>query len=142
MAQVSPPAAHRLLVVEDDADSAELIARAAGRCGYATKPAADASEMCAAISEWRPDVITLDLCLPHIDGIEVIAAIKQCGFAGPVIIVSGQPDWVRELTSKAAAECGLSVPAHMAKPIDLRRLRELLSGILASLRAVSATTSQ
>ena len=142
MAEVDSTPGHRLLVVEDDPDSAELIVRAAQRCGYAAKPAVDAAEMSEAIRDWRPHVITLDLCLPHIDGIEVIAAIKQSGFAGPVIIVSGQPDWVRELTSKAAAECGLSVPAHMAKPIDLRRLRELLIDILDSSRALSATGSE
>jgi CheY-like chemotaxis protein len=137
MVHTDQTAAHRLLAVEDDPDSAELIVRAAGKCGYATMAAADASEMQTAIRDWQPHVITLDLCLPHIDGIEVISMIKEAGFAGPVIIVSGQPEWIRDFTSKAAAECGLSVPAHMSKPIDLRRLRELLTGILGSLRALS-----
>jgi len=139
MVQPNHAAAHRLLAVEDDADCSELIVRIAVKCGYVAMAAADATEMVAAIGNWRPHVITLDLCLPHVDGIEVISAIKEAGFAGPVIIVSGQPDWIREFTSKAAAECGLSVPAHMSKPVDLRLLRELLTGILDSLRALSST---
>jgi CheY-like chemotaxis protein len=97
--------------------------------------------MVAAIENWQPHVITLDLCLPHVDAIEVISAIKGTGFAGPVIIVSGQPEWIRDFTSKAAAECGLSVPAHMSKPVDFRRLRELLTSILGSLRALAAKTA-
>jgi len=139
MVQANPKAAHRLLAVEDDADSAELIVRTAAKCGYAAKAAVDVMEMVDAIRDWRPHLITLDLCLPHVDGIEVISAIKRAGFGGPVIIVSGQPEWIREFTAKAAAECGLSVPAHLPKPVDLRRLRDLLSGVLDSLRALSAT---
>jgi DNA-binding response OmpR family regulator len=128
----------RLLAVEDDRDCSDLIIRTAVKCGYAAKPAADVTEMVTAIQSWQPHVITLDLCLPHVDAIEVISAIKGTGFAGPVIIVSGQPEWIRDFTSRAAAECGLSVPAHMSKPVDFRRLRELLTGILGSLRALSS----
>ena len=139
MVQAHPKAAHRLLAVEDDADSAELIVRVAAKCGYTGRIAADASEMVDAIRNWRPHLITLDLCLPHVDGIEVVSAIKRAGFDGPVIIVSGQPEWIRDFTAKAAAECGLSVPAHLSKPVDLGRLRELFNGIRDSLRALSDT---
>lgn len=100
-------------------------------------PAADATEMGAAIRNWRPNVITLDLCLPNIDGLEVICAIKDAGFTGPLIIISGQAEWIRDFTSKAAVECGLNVPAHMSKPVDLRRLRELLTDVRGSLRDLS-----
>ena len=134
--------AYRLLIVEDDPDFADLIARSGRRCGYEAMAAGDATEMGTAIRNWRPDVITLDLCLPNVDGIEVVSAIKTAGFSGPLIIISGQPDWIRELTSRAAAECGLSVPAHMAKPVDFPRLRELLSDILDSLRAVAAAAAR
>jgi CheY-like chemotaxis protein len=138
MVQADPAAAHRVLVVEDDPDSAELIARACARCGYTTMSAADATAMQSAIRNWQPDVITLDLCLPNIDGLEVISAIKDTGFTGPVIIVSGQAEWIREFTSKAAIECGLNIPAHMEKPVDLRRLRQLLTSVRGSLPSSSS----
>jgi DNA-binding NtrC family response regulator len=141
MVQPNHPGGHRLLAVEDDADCSDLIMRTAVKCGYTANSAANVTEMVAAIENWQPHVITLDLCLPHVDAIEVISAIKGTGFAGPVIIVSGQPEWIRDFTSKAAAECGLSVPAHMSKPVDFRRLRELLTSILGSLRALAAKTA-
>ena len=141
MSQLNHGNGHRLLAVEDDADCSDLIVRTAVKCGYAAMSAADATEMVTAIRNWQPHVITLDLCLPHVDAIEVISAIKGTGFAGPVIIVSGQPEWIRDFTSRAAAECGLSVPAHMSKPVDFPRLRELLTSIITSLRALSATSA-
>jgi CheY-like chemotaxis protein len=129
MTQPTEPAAHRLLAVEDDPDSADLIVRVAGRCGYATRTAPDAVLLRETIREWQPHVITLDLCLPNIDGMEVISLIKESAFTGELIIISGQADWIRDLTRNIAIESGLSVPPHMSKPVDLRRLREVLTGI-------------
>jgi DNA-binding response OmpR family regulator len=129
MAQTTDEAACRLLAVEDDPDSSDLIVRTAKRCGYATRAAPGAESLRETIQDFRPHVITLDLCLPNIDGMEVITLINQAAFKGELIIISGQDEWIRDFTRKVALECGLSVPAHMAKPIDLSRLRELLTGI-------------
>jgi CheY-like chemotaxis protein len=101
----------------------------AGRCGYATRTAPDAELLRETIREWQPHVITLDLCLPNIDGMEVISLIKESAFSGELIIISGQADWIRDLTRNIAIESGLSVPPHMSKPVDLRLLREVLTGI-------------
>jgi two-component system chemotaxis response regulator CheY len=132
MAESTDTAGHRLLAVEDDADASDLIVRTAKRCGYATRAAPDADSLRETIQEFQPHVITLDLCLPNIDGMEVITLIKESAFAGELIIISGQDEWIRDFTRKVAVECGLSVPAHMAKPIDLTRLRELLTGLRAT----------
>ena len=127
----TPP--YRLLAVEDDLYCSDLITRIARRSGYSGVAAADPLSIYQAIRNWRPHVITLDLCLPEIDGMEVISLIKATGFAGELIIISGEPEWIRDLTASIASENGLSVPAHMAKPVDLRQLRELLTGIAAML---------
>src|SRR5688572_22729753 len=127
----TPP--YRLLAVEDDLDCSDLITRVARRSGYSGVAAADPLSIDQAIRNWRPHVITLDLCLPEIDGMEVISLIKGTGFAGELIIISGEPEWIRDLTASIASESGLSVPAHMGKPVDLRQLRELLTAIAAML---------
>nr|AHN97592.1 hypothetical protein [uncultured bacterium 12AC_lac13] len=132
MTQPTQAGAHRLLAVEDDADCSDLIVRTAARCGYATRATPGAEGLRETILEWQPDVITLDLCLPNIDGMEVITLIKESAFAGTLIIISGQEEWIREFTSKVAIEAGLNVPAHMSKPVDFPRLRELLTGLRAS----------
>ena len=129
MADANQTAPHRLLAVEDDPDCSDLILRTALKSGYTGLAAADALSLHQTIRNWRPDVITLDLCLPNIDGMEVIALIKEAGFAGHLIIISGQPEWIRDLTRNVASESGLNVPAQMSKPVNLRALHELLIGI-------------
>ena len=131
MAQATSAGAPRLLAVEDDDNCSDLIVRTAARCGYVTRAAPDAERLRETIREWQPDVITLDLCLPNIDGMEVITLIKESAFTGTLIIISGQEQWIREFTSKVAIESGLNVPAHMSKPVDFPRLRELLTGLRA-----------
>jgi DNA-binding response OmpR family regulator len=138
MTQANQAATHRLLAVEDDADCSDLILRTGVRCGYAVRAAVDAELLRETIQEWQPDVITLDLCLPHIDGMEVVTLVKESGFSGQLIIISGQAEWIRELTSKIASESGLHVPAHMPKPVDLRQLRELLTEIRTALPGTPA----
>src|SRR6185295_9250468 len=75
----------------------------------------------------------LDLCLPDVDGFEVMSSLKTVQFAGQVIIISGQPEWLRNQAADLACAKGLRVPAHMSKPVQLDQLRELLTTIKASL---------
>ena len=123
----------RLLAVDDNHDCSELIVRTALKCGYEAFPVADAHSLRQAISHWRPHVITLDLCLPDVDGFEVIASLKMAEFSGQLIIISGQPEWLRDQAAKLASGNGLRVLAHMSKPVQLGPLRELLTTIKASL---------
>jgi DNA-binding NtrC family response regulator len=131
MAETHHADRRRLLAIEDDSDCSDLILRTALKCGYEARSAADARALHETMREWQPHVITLDLCMPEIDGMEVISMIKEIGFAGDLIIINGQPEWIRDLTSRVASESGLKVPARMSKPMDLRRLGELLVGIRA-----------
>jgi CheY-like chemotaxis protein len=121
-------APYRLLAVENDLDCSDLIVRTARGVGYAGLAVADHQSMDEAIRNWRPHVITLDLCLPEIDGMQVISSVKATGFAGDLIIISAEDEWIRDLTGSIATESGLSVPAHMGKPVDFYRLQELLTG--------------
>jgi DNA-binding response OmpR family regulator len=130
---VDPTRRYRLLTVEDDSDCAALIVRVALRSGYEAFSIADAQSLRETISRWRPDVITLDLCLPGVDGLEVLAALKAVEYAGRVIIISGQPEWFRNQAVRLACAHGLRVPAQMSKPIEIEQLRELLATIRTSL---------
>src|SRR5258706_13627739 len=114
MAETNHTAQHRLLAIEDEPDCSDLILRTALKCGYEARPALDVRALHKTIRDWRPHVITLDLCMPEVDGMEIISMIKEVGFAGELIIISGQPEWIRDLTSRVASQSGLKVPAHMS----------------------------
>src|SRR5437588_3264614 len=62
----------RLLAVDDSSDSAELIARIGTDCGYETKPVVDPRAVPQILKDWKPDVLTLDLCMPGRDGFSVL----------------------------------------------------------------------
>jgi two-component system chemotaxis response regulator CheB len=120
----SPP--RRLLAVDDNGDSAELIARIATRCGYEARAVADLRELPDLLAKWRPDVLTLDLCMPQEDGIAVLPTLNESGFEGGLLIISGQEDWLRRAAGRLASAQGLNVIGDLAKPIDIKTLRETL----------------
>jgi DNA-binding NtrC family response regulator len=117
----------RLLAIDDNADSAELIARVAGKCGYAAQCMSDTRTMTEVLQAWNPQVLTLDLCMPQEDGIALISSIKASGFSGALIIISGQDDWLRRAAAKLALALGIDVVHDLCKPIDVKTLRDLLA---------------
>jgi len=119
----------RLLAIDDNSDSAELIARVAAKCGYEARSITDSSALGDMLSKFKPQVLTLDLCMPEEDGISLLSLLKDSGFAGSLVIISGQDDWFRKTAGRLAAARGLNVALDMAKPVDIKALREVLTGL-------------
>ena len=117
----------RLLAVDDHSDSAELVARVAQKCGYEAKSLADTRGLPDLIKDWEPEILTLDLCMPQDDGIAILSVLKEVGFKGRLIIVSGQDDWLRKSATRLAEARGLHVVEDVSKPVDLKALRDLLT---------------
>ena len=124
--------AKRLLAVDDNSDSAELIARVAVKCGYEARSVTDPSTLGDVLHNWKPQVLTLDLCMPEEDGISLLSLLKSAGFAGSLIIISGQDDWFRKTASRLASARGLNVAQDLPKPVDLKALREVLTELANS----------
>lgn len=116
----------RLLAVDDSADSAELVVRIATKCGYEARAVSDPRAVGALIAEWNPDFVTLDLCMPDTDGIDLLSVLKAAGFTGTIIIISGQDTWFRKAASRLAQTHGLAVAGDLEKPVDISLLRALL----------------
>jgi len=66
----------RILVVEDDPDIAELVARYLSKAGYATDIVASGRDALRMIAAAAPDLLVLDLMLPHVDGLEICRAVR------------------------------------------------------------------
>lgn len=117
----------RLLAVDDSADSADLVARVAARCGYEAQATSDPTTVRALVVSWKPEVLTLDLCMPEADGIDLLSVLEETGFNGLLVIISGQDGWFRKAASRLAETRGLKVVDDLQKPVDIAALRELLS---------------
>ncbi len=80
-----------VLVVEDDVETRAALVRELTSRGYRVEEAADGR---SALRRWearRPDVVLLDLGLPDIDGVEIIARIRRDATT-PIVILSGRYD--------------------------------------------------
>jgi DNA-binding NtrC family response regulator len=117
----------RLLAVDDSADSADLVARVAAKCGYEAQATSDPTSVRALVTSWKPEVLTLDLCMPEADGIDLLSVLEDAGFDGRLVIISGQDGWFRKAASRLAETRGLTVVDDLQKPVDIAALRELLS---------------
>ena len=120
----------RLLAVDDNSDSAELIARVAIKCGYEAQSIADPRSLQQILNKWKPEILTLDLCMPQEDGVGLLSLLEESGFEGQLVIISGQDDWIRKTARRLAAARGLKVADDMGKPVNLKELRQLLTNLL------------
>lgn len=120
----------RLLAIDDNPDCADLVVRVARRCGYEARALAGQADLPQTLRDWKPDVLTLDLCMPEADGINLFSVLRAGEFTGDVIIISGQEDWLRKVAGRLAKVHGLRVVEDLAKPLDLARLQALLKGRL------------
>ena len=133
---------YRLLAIVDDDDNAELIVRAAAKCGYEGLPITNAESLAATVAKWCPDVVTLDIGMPNVDGADALALLAEVNFKGQIIIVSGKPDWQRKLVADLGRRLGLAIAANEQKPVDILRLRRLLLGISRRLETAGDRTQR
>lgn len=123
--------APKLLAVDDDASSAELIVRVAERCGYDAFATSDSRGVINLVTALRPDVMAVDISMPHVDAIELFRLLGQAGYRGQILIVSGQDEQTLSMVQRSAELMGLHRPHVHQKPIEVARLRETLTSRLA-----------
>lgn len=108
----------RALIIEDDARTAEYVAAALSRAGFACVHAADGEEGLAALlqgDDW--DVAVTDVMLPKLDGVELIRCARGAGKRVPVIFLSARG-------SVEAKVAGLEAGGddYLAKPFSVTEL--------------------
>src|SRR3954471_3506859 len=83
-----------ILIVEDDPDIAALVARYLDKAGYATHRAASGRDALRLVEQNTPDLIVLDLMLPHVDGLEVCRLLRSndATAAIPVIMLTARAE--------------------------------------------------
>ena len=117
----------RVIIVDDDRDTREMLTMALDLEGFEVGQAANGLRLISAMHVDRPDVILLDVMMSWIDGFELCRAIKKNPtFADiPVIFISARKSAEDEKTGLAAGAV-----AYFSKPIDMdglvSRIRVLL----------------
>ena len=114
----------KLLIADDDPQLVRALRITLGAQGYEVVTAADGEEAVAQAVAEHPDIVMLDLGMPHLDGVQVIHALRGW-MTAPIIVVSGR-------TGSADKVDALDAGAddYVTKPFQMDEL-------LARLRAVS-----
>jgi two-component system OmpR family response regulator len=119
----------RVLVVDDERNIVVLIATALRYEGFEVGTAEDGAQALAAVRDFAPDLVVLDVMLPDADGFELQARIRGDGQDVPVLFLTARgavADRVRGLT--------LGADDYMTKPFSLD---ELVARVHAILRRTS-----
>jgi two-component system, chemotaxis family, CheB/CheR fusion protein len=112
----------RLLVVDDNRDSAESLALLLQVQGYEVQTAHDGLAALERARVFRPDVVLLDIGLPRMDGYEVARRLRQEGGHQAVLVaLTGYGTDEDQRRSQAAG-----FDHHLLKPVELDALHELL----------------
>jgi two-component system alkaline phosphatase synthesis response regulator PhoP len=125
----------RILVVEDDPDIAELVARYLDKAGFATERVASGREALQAIAAKPPDLLVLDLMLPQVDGLEVCRLLRanEKTAAIPIIMLTARAE-----ESERIVGLELGADDYLAKPFSPN---ELVARVRALLRRAQRGTS-
>lgn len=115
-----------ILIVEDEPSLQETLAYNLEKQGYTVESAGDGRTALETARRLRPDLIVLDIMLPHLDGVEVCKTLRREDFQFPIIMLTARDDEIDRVV-------GLEVGAddYLTKPFSMR---ELIARVKAQLR--------
>lgn len=125
--------ARRILVVDDEEALRDLVTTALEFVGHEVATAVDGVDALAQVPTFAPDLIVLDVTMPHVDGFEVVRRLRADGDTTPVILLTAR-DAPRDIVD------GLTAGAddHLAKPFHLQVLIARIEAVLRRTGAGSA----
>jgi two-component system, OmpR family, response regulator MprA len=114
----------RVLVVEDDAEIADVLRRSLRQEGYEVKTSADGVDALDVASGFVPDLVVLDLGLPRLDGVEVCRRLRADGDV-PILMLTARAE-----TEDRVGGLDSGADDYLVKPFErpelLARIRALL----------------
>jgi DNA-binding response OmpR family regulator len=129
----------RILVVEDDRDIAELVERYLEKAGFGVELLASGSEALSAIAARPPDLLILDLMLPHVDGLDVCRSVRANAATAeiPIIMLTARAE-----ESERIVGLELGADDYIAKPFSPNELVARVRALLRRSRRESPVTAQ
>ena len=117
----------RILVVDDNRDSATTLALLLKTRGNETQTAYDGKAAVELAATFRPDIVLLDIGMPLLNGFEAAQKIRKQPWGKEMVLVA-LTGWGQEDDRKRSKEAGFN--GHMIKPVDFVALTNLLDDLL------------
>jgi CheY-like chemotaxis protein len=116
-------AAHRILLVDDNAESTEPLSLLLQGKGHETRVSTDGEEAIAAADDFKPHCVLLDLGLPKMDGYEVARRLRERPYGEDLVLVA-LTGWAGKDIRSKAAEAGFDY--HLVKPVNWEELERIV----------------
>jgi CheY-like chemotaxis protein len=114
----------RILVADDNADAADSLAMLLQADGHVVLTASDGKRAIEVAEAFRPDVILMDVAMPHVDGLDATREIRGHEWGAGIRIIA-LTAWGQETERRRTREAGMD--AHLVKPVDPRALTAVLT---------------
>lgn len=118
------PAKRRILIVEDDADTRQLLSMGLGRAGWDVTSAEDGEKAMALLAATPPAVVLIDLMMPRVDGVRLLRWLRtEAKLTLPAVVFSSSntPELVAEVAALGAT--------FLVKPVRLPTLLAALEKV-------------
>src|SRR6188768_4296151 len=120
------PRRFRILVVDDNHDSALSLAMMLSIMGHETRTAHDGESAVISAEAFLPEVVLLDIGLPKLNGYEVAQRIREQPWGASMFLIA-VTGWGQEEDRQRSTEVGLNV--HMVKPVKPAALEKILADL-------------
>jgi PAS domain S-box-containing protein len=124
-----PLPAAMVVVVDDQADSREMIATFLEQRGVQTRQCGTADAVLEVLRTESVDLLIADLAMPNVDGYELIRRVRACGCGVPAIAVTA---FARADDRRRALENGFT--RYLVKPVDATELARAVEDVLTGVR--------
>ena len=122
----NPAVSRRVLVVDDNEDSAESMSVLLRLKGHIVESEHDGRHALETAERFRPDVVLLDLGMPGMSGYEVCREIRKQPWGSEMLLIA-QTGWGQDQDRQRTKDAGFN--GHLIKPIDHDRLEKILSDL-------------
>jgi CheY-like chemotaxis protein len=115
----------RVLVIDDNEDILTLVRGAAERMGLITSTLSNTLQFMTTFVRFKPDIVLLDMMMPHMDGIEIIQWMVDVDYTGRLVVMSGNADFERMGRGLADSDRRMVVTS-LPKPFRIAELEAVL----------------
>lgn len=114
----------RILVIDDEPHICDLIQTELEDEGYQVITVSDGQKALEIIRQERPDLVSLDIRMPGMDGLEVLSGIREIDMRIPIIVLTAYSSYKQDFSVWGA-------DAYIVKSMDLTEYKQKIAEILS-----------